>query len=340
MNEAELLKNLKNHPFLMAPMAGVTDRVFRLFMKKQGAGILTSEFISAKGLLHNNEKTKKMMDFFEEERPIGIQIFGEDQTALITAAQNVEQSGADFVDLNLGCPVKKIIKQGAGSALLKEPEKLRKILRGIKNKIKIPLTIKIRTGWDHENRNALKISQLAWDEGVTWVTIHGRTRNQAYKGEADWNYIADVKNQSPLPVIGNGDLTSAQKAFDLLKKSGCDGVMIGRGCLKNPWIFQQCMKLYKGRWEEVLSLNYMALFEFIKNQAENFSNERHLTLLLKKLAVWYSSGFAGAVEFRQSVFSSRSLDELFTSIKNFYSDLDPKMKEDTSQQDFLMSGHG
>ena len=340
MNEAELLKNLKNHPFLLAPMAGVTDRIFRLFMRKQGAGILTSEFVSAKGILYNNRKTKKMMDFFEEERPIGIQIFGEDSEALITAAQAVEQLGADFVDLNLGCPVKKIIKQGAGSALLKEPEKLRKILRGIKNKINIPLTIKIRTGWDHENRNALEITRLAWDEGVTWVTIHGRTRNQAYRGKADWNYITDIKSQSPLPVIGNGDLTSAQKAFDLLKKSGCDGVMIGRGCLKNPWIFQECLKLHKGWWERVLSFNYMALFEFIRIQGESFSDEKHLSLLLKKLAVWYSSGFPGAGEFRQSVFSSRSLDDIFNSIKDFYSDLNPKTREDTSHQDFLMGGHG
>ena len=340
MNETELLKNLKDHPFLLAPMAGVTDRLFRLFMKKQGAGILTSEFISAKGILHNNQKTKKMMDFFEEEHPIGIQIFGEDHEALIASAQVVEQSGADFVDINLGCPVKKIIKQGAGSALLKEPEKLRKILRGIKNKINIPLTIKIRTGWDQENRNAFEITQLAQDEGVSWVTIHGRTRNQAYRGRADWDYITEVKNKSPLPIIGNGDLNTAQKAFELLKKSGCDGVMIGRGCLKNPWIFQECLKLQKNREKKVLSLHYMPLFEFIRTQGEKFSDEKHLTLLLKKLATWYSSGHPGSVEFRQSVFSSRSLDEIFRSIKDFYSDLNPKTREDTSHQDFLMGGHG
>ena len=194
MTENKLLEKLKEHPFLLAPMAGVTDSLFRLLMKKQGAGIVTSEFVSAKALSHNNEKTKKMMEFLEEERPIGIQIFGQETEALIQAARSVEQLGADFVDLNLGCPVKKIVKGGSGAALLKEPEKLKKILRGIKNNIQIPLTIKIRTGWDQQSRNALDIVRLAHDEGVTWVTIHGRTRSQAYTGKADWDYIAKVKS--------------------------------------------------------------------------------------------------------------------------------------------------
>ena len=340
MLETKLLEKLKKHPFLLAPMAGITDRIFRLFMKKQGAGIVTSEFVSAKALTHNNEKTKKMTEFFEEERPVGIQIFGQEPKALIEAAQFVEQSGADFVDINLGCPVKKIVRQGAGCALLKEPEKLKKILRGIKNKIQIPLTLKIRTGWDQENRNASDIVRLAWDEGVTWVTIHGRTRSQAYTGKADWDYITRVKTESPIPIIGNGDIISAEKAVDLLKKSGCNGVMIGRGCLKNPWIFQQSLKLLKDQSEKVLSWNYLPLFEFIRVQGEKFSDQKHSGLLLKKLATWYSSGLPGASEFRQSVFSARSLDEIFNSIVNYYSDLHPKMRKDTSHQAFLMGGHG
>ena len=340
MTETKLLKKLKEHPFLLAPMAGITDSLFRLLMKKQGAGIVTSEFVSAKALSHNNEKTKKMMEFLEEERPVGIQIFGEEKEALIQAARYVEERGADFVDLNLGCPVKKIVKGGSGAALLKEPEKLKKILRGIKNSIQIPLTIKIRTGWDQETRNAGDIVNLAYDEGVTWVTIHGRTRSQAYKGKADWNYITEVKANSPLPIIGNGDITSADKAANLLKKSGCDGVMIGRGCLKNPWIFQQCLKLWKNKEIDVLSKNYIPLFEFIHFQSKNPSNQKPRGLLLKKLAIWYSSGLPGASEFRQSVFSARKPDETFHSIANYYSNLHPEMRKDTSHQAFLMGGHG
>ncbi len=340
MTEDKLLEKLKEHPFLLAPMAGITDSLFRLLMKKQGAGIVTSEFVSAKALSHNNEKTKKMMEFLEEERPVGIQIFGQETEALIQAARYVEQLGADFVDLNLGCPVKKIVKGGSGAALLKEPEKLKKILRGIKNNIQIPLTIKIRTGWDQQSRNARDIVRLAHDEGVTWVAIHGRTRSQAYTGKADWDYIAKVKAASPIPIIGNGDITSADKAVDFLKKSGCNGVMIGRGCLKNPWIFQQSLKLWNNSEVNVLSQNYIPLFEFICLQSQKLSDKKPLNLLLKKLAIWYSSGLPGASEFRQSVFSARNPDEIFNSIASYYSSLHPKMRKDTSHQAFLMGGHG
>ncbi len=340
MREEVLLQELKNNPFVLAPMAAITDMVFRLFMRRQGAGILTSELISANGLFYNSEKTKKMMRFYEEERPIGIQIFGEDEAALVNAAQYVEQLGADFVDINLGCPVKKVVKKGAGSALLKEPDKLRSICRSIKNKISIPLTIKIRTGWDHNSKNALDIVQLAYDEGVTWVAIHGRTRSQAYTGEADWDYIAGVKANSPIPIIGNGDVTSAEIAVNRLNKSKVDGVMIGRGCLKNPWIFQQSLKLWNGTEITPISDDYMPLFDFIVEAGQEKFEERNLTLLLRKLANWYSSGLPGSAEFRRSIFTARGLDETMDSIRNYYGGVMPALREDTSHEAFLMGGHG
>lgn len=340
MREEELLQALKDNPFVLAPMAAITDRVFRLFMRKQGAGILTSELISANGLQYNNEKTKKMMSFFEDERPVGIQIFGEDEEALVHAAQYVEQLGADFVDINLGCPVKKVVKKGAGSAMLKEPDKLRRICRSIKNKIQIPLTIKIRTGWDQESRNALEIVQLAYDEGVTWVAIHGRTRSQAYNGQADWDYIAGVKANSPLPIIGNGDVTSAEIAVDRLQKSNCDGVMIGRGCLKNPWIFQQSLKLWNNKEVEPISYEYWPLFEYLKELAEGEMDERVLCLLFRKLANWFSSGLPGSGEFRRQIFSARGFDETYRVIEDYYGELSPHMRQDTSHEAFLMGGHG
>lgn len=340
MREEELIQELKENPFVLAPMAGITDMVFRHLMRKLGAGILTSELISANGLFYNSEKTKKLMRFLEVERPVGIQIFGEDEPALVNAAQYVEQLGADFVDINLGCPVKKVVKKGAGSALLKEPDKLRSICRNIKNKISIPLTIKIRTGWDQQTRNALDIVQLAYDEGVSWVAIHGRTRSQAYTGKADWDYIAGIKANSPIPIIGNGDITSAQLAVDRLKESGCDGIMIGRGCLKNPWIFGQAFKLWSGKEKEMLSLSYMPLFQFIVDNGLEEMEERSITLLLRKLANWYSAGLPGSADFRRTIFKARGLSETLEAIEAYYGGMQPSLRKDTSHEAFLMGGHG
>ena len=340
MREEDLLQELKNNPFLLAPMAGITDCVFRTFMRRQGAGIVISELVSANGLKYESEKTKSLMRFCEEERPVGLQIFGEYEDALVNAAIYVEQLGADFVDINLGCPVKKVVKKGAGSAMLKEPDKLRRILRNIKSKITIPLTIKIRTGWDYESRNALEISQLAFDEGVAWVAIHGRTRSQSYNGEADWDYISGVKQNSPLPIIGNGDITSARIAVSRLKDSGCDGVMIGRGCLKNPWIFKQAFELWSGKPVKSLSDTYLPLFEYFKTEGEKMTDEKLLIIQLRKLAAWYSSGLPGSANFRKAIFTARGLDQTFEAIQEYYSRVSPKSQEDTSHESFLMGGHG
>jgi tRNA-dihydrouridine synthase B len=340
MKEELLLQELKNNPFVLAPMAGITDRVFRRFMRQQGAGILTSELISANGLMYNSDKTKNLMRFFESERPIGIQIFGEDIESLVNAAQFVEQLGADFVDINLGCPVKKVVKKGAGSALLKEPDKLRNMCRAIKSKITIPLTIKIRTGWDQNTRNALEIVQLAYDEGVTWVAIHGRTRSQAYTGQADWDYIAGVKANSPIPIIGNGDITSAPIAVSRLKDSQCDAVMIGRGCLKNPWIFQQSLELFKKEDFEPISFDYLPLFQHLREVSEGEMEERVLCLLFRKLANWFSSGLPGSGEFRRQIFAARGLDETYRAIESYYEGVNPSLRKDTSHEAFMMGGHG
>lgn len=340
MQEADLLQALRANPFVLAPMAGITDRVFRLFMRRQGAGVVISELISANGLFHNSEKTRDMMKYFPEERPVGIQIFGEEGTPLAAAAAYVEKIGADFVDLNLGCPVKKVVSKGGGSALLKEPLKLQKILREIKSAIDIPLTIKIRTGWDQGTRNALEIVRIAFDEGVTWVAIHGRTRNQGYAGDADWDYIAGVKANSPLPIIGNGDINSAGTAINRLNDSGCDGVMIGRGCLKNPWIFQQARHLWNGEVIEPISTEYLPLFQFLKTEGEREFDPHVFMILLRKLAAWYSAGLPGAGEFRRNLFTVRGLDATFETIEKYYRGLDPGARLDTSGEDFLMGGHG
>lgn len=340
MTEAQLIFELKKNPFVLAPMAGITDVVFRSFIRKMGAGILTSELISAQGLWHQSEKTKDLMAFREEERPVGIQIFGEEEQSLVYAAQCVQDIGADFVDLNLGCPVKKIVKKGAGSALLKEPERLAKLLAAMKRVLSIPLTIKIRTGWDHDSRNALEIVNMAYNQGITWVAIHGRTRSQAYNGKADWDYIAGVKRASPIPIIGNGDITSAELAVRRLQDSGCDGVMIGRGCLKNPWIFQQALGLLQKGEEPLIQKDYISLFRDLYERGCCHLDEKKHSLLLRKLAIWFSAGLPGSSDFRRHIFTARGLEETFQVLCEYYEQAATWRQQDTSHEAFLMGGHG
>ena len=336
----DLLQELKKNPFVLAPMAGITHCVFRELMRQQGAGIVVSELVSANGLKHDSEKTKKLLQFSTQERPVGLQIFGEDEENLIFAAQYVERLGADFVDINLGCPVPKVVKKGGGAALLKDPIGLRRICRKIRENIKIPLTLKIRTGWDQNTRNALEICQMAFDEGVTWVAIHGRTRSQGYKGKADWQYIAEIKAKSYLPIIGNGDITSASIACRRLSESGCDGVMIGRGCLKNPWIFQQAKEMWSGKKTNHLEKNYLFLFHYLRDRGSLFYDDRHLGLQLRKLASWYCAGQPRSGEFRRRIFTVRGLEETFESITQYYEKLSIESQKNTSHENFLMGGHG
>src|SRR4051812_20930278 len=204
MKESVLLAYLKAQPFTLAPMAAITDRPFRSFMREMGCGVVVSELVSATGLKYSSEKTLRMMEFEPSQHPVGIQLFGEELDHLSEAAKKVEQLGADFVDLNFGCPVTKVVKRGAGSACLKDLLFLREILRAVKSAVSIPVTIKVRTGWDENTRNSSEVAQIAFDEGITWMAIHGRTRAAQYNGLADWDYIRSVKASSPIPVIGNG----------------------------------------------------------------------------------------------------------------------------------------
>lgn len=338
--EVQLLSQLKSNPFVLAPMAGITDRPFRSFMKELGTSVVITELVSATGLRHASEKTRKLMQFEASQHPIGIQIFGESLEDLSFAAKEVEQMGADFVDLNFGCPVPKVVKKGAGSACLKDLGRLQDILKTVKAAVEIPVTIKIRTGWDAHSMNSNEVSHIAYNEGMTWVAIHGRTRAQGYSGEADWNYIKKVKTQSPLPILGNGDLTSSEKANHLLAESGCDGVMIGRGCLKNPFIFRQSLAQFKREELGEGSFLLLTLFERLHDHLASFYEERMIGLQLKKFAAWYSSGFPKSSEFRKAVFQSKDLSEVKSRIFEYYADLKIDLQQDTSHEKFLMGGHG
>jgi tRNA-dihydrouridine synthase B len=240
----DLKAYLKLNPFVLAPMAGITDSCFRTVMRELGCGVVITELVSAHGIEYKSHRTAQLMGFEEIQRPVGIQLFGETPEVLASGARVVEEAGADFVDLNFGCPVPKVVKKGAGSAILKDLPQVERVFRAVKSATKLPVTVKIRTGWDENSRNAEKVAELAYNEGLTWVAIHGRTRAAGYSGLSDWDYITEVKIRSKIPIIGNGDINSAAAAVRRLRESGCDGVMIGRGCLKNPWIFREALDLW------------------------------------------------------------------------------------------------
>ncbi len=342
MKQENLLNELKNNSFLLAPMAGITDSPFRSFMKEMGCGIITTELVSAQSIKRQNKRSLQLMHFREDQRPIGIQIFGEDLESLSQAAQMVEQSGADFVDINFGCPVTKIIKKGAGSAVLKDLTFLGKILKAVKNSISIPLSIKIRTGWDTHSRNSQKVTQIAFNEGVIWIAIHGRTRTQAYSGKSDWDYITQVKAKSPLPIIGNGDLISTEQIIKLKKQSQCDGMMIGRGCLKNPLIFQQTREKYGQMTIERLkeNQNIYFLLKRLRHHLENFYDENMFLLQYKKFCAWYSAGYPQSTVFRKEIFQARERQEVLSLIENYFHPLYLSEKNHTEYESSLMQGHG
>lgn len=335
------LQALKQNPFVLAPMAGITDHAFRSFMRALDAGVVVTELVSSHGIEYSSERTFKLMSFDETQRPLGIQLFGEEPEVVARAAQVAQEKGADFIDLNFGCPVPKVVKKGAGSAMLKDLPNMRKMLSAVVKAVDIPVTIKIRTGWDASTRNAQDVCRLAHDEGITWVAIHGRTRAQGYSGQADWDYITEVKAQAPLPVLGNGDIHTAQQAVERLKTSGCDGVLIGRGCLKNPYIFYDALRIWQGRQE--LARGERKFNEIIRRlyQYLELYCEPHLVgIQLKKFAAWYSTGYPGASQFRKEIFQTKELHESLEKTLSFFDSISLYDQEDTSQEEFLMGGHG
>lgn len=224
-------------PLALAPMAGITDLPFRLICRRLGCGMTVSEMVSAKGLLYKNVKTTEMLRIDDGERPTAIQLFGSVPAELAEAARMVEASGADMIDFNMGCPVPKIVNNGEGSALMKNPQLAHDILAAMVKAVKIPVTVKFRAGWDDNNRNAVEIARAVEAAGVSAVAVHGRTRQQFYEGKADWSIIADVKQAVKVPVFGNGDIFTVADGLRMLEQTGCDGLMIGRGADGNPWLF-------------------------------------------------------------------------------------------------------
>lgn len=329
------------HPFLLAPMAGITNSPFRRLMRRSQSALVISELISANGIHFKSQRTYDLMKFQEDERILGIQIFGEDKNNLVEACQYIEQLGADFIDLNLGCPVTKVVKKGAGSALCRKPPELQKILEAMVNSVRLPVTIKIRTGWTDQTRNADEVVQAAYDAGVSWVAIHGRSRAQAYKGQSDWDYIAEVKSKSPLPIIGNGDVLTPEQAVARYEESGVDAVMIGRAALRNPFIFQQSSELWQtGAYNKIQYEAYLDLLASQRELLSQLENDRIKVLQSKKFLAWYSAGFRESSEFRGRLFKMKNFEEVWDDGFRFFEESTHQRDMSFLTEDFLMGGHG
>ncbi len=340
----QLLEKLKANPFVLAPMAGITDHGFRSFMKGHGASIVITELVSATGIAYKSARTIQLTSFEDSHRPVGVQLFGEDPVQMAEASKFVEGLGADFVDVNFGCPVPKVVKKGAGSAMLKDLPAMAELLRAMVKAVKIPVTIKIRTGWDSQTRNAEKVAEVAYNEGITWVAIHGRTRAQGYAGLSDWEYIAQVKSDAKIPVLGNGDIVNARQAVTRMRETGCDGVLIGRGSLKNPFIFKEALNLLQGDEAENLALkaqkDYGKLLFSLRDCIAPHCDERILQIQMKKFAAWFATGYPGAAQFRKNIFRTQNSQEVSAVAQEYFATIKGVVQTDTSSEAFLMGGHG
>mgnify|MGYP000857337109 CR=1 FL=1 len=306
-------------PLVLAPMSGVTNVPMRLLCKEQGAGLVCNEFISGYGLFYGNAKTQDYLLFDERERPVSSQIFGADPAKLAIAAAQVEAAGSDILDLNLGCSVRKVVKTGAGACLLQTPSAVARIVEALVAAVSIPVTVKIRLGWDQATRNAVEVARLCEAAGAQMVAVHGRTASQAYKGVADWSAIGEVKAAVSVPVLGNGDVRSPEDAAELLRQSGCDGVMIGRATEGNPWIFARTAAyLREGTLPPeptaderlAMALRHGALMR-------EFKTEDRTACEMRKHVAWYTHGLPGASALRTAVNQAHSWDTMVGLIDEY-----------------------
>ena len=315
---------LGNHPIFLAPMEDVTDPAFRLMCKRFGADMVYTEFISSDALIRLVNKTTQKLSICDEERPVAIQIYGRETDAMVGAAQIAEAACPDILDINFGCPVKKVAGKGAGSGMLQNVPKMLKITRAVVEAVKVPVTVKTRLGWDANSKIIVDLAERLQDCGIAALTIHGRTRAQMYTGEADWTLIGDVKNnpRMHIPIIGNGDVTTPQRAKECFDKYGVDAVMIGRGSIGRPWIFKE-IKHYLETGEELTSLSFewkmQVLREEVLNSVERLDERRGIVHIRRHLAA--TPLFKGIPNFRETRIamlrteSVKELFEIFETIK-------------------------
>ena len=315
-------------PFVVSPMAGMTDTAFRRLVKRQGGcGLVVSEMVSSEGLVRGIDRTLEYAEYTEEERPVSIQIFGGDPSKMAEAARVVEQMGANIVDVNMGCPVPKIAKHNAGCSLMREPEHAASIIAAMARAVKIPVTVKMRKGWDDDEINAPELAKRVEDAGAQAIAIHGRTAKQSYSGTADWDFVTLVAQTVTIPVFGSGDCVEPEDIVQKLQ-SGVSGVYVGRGVLRNPWILIQARDLMEGkparqvrhedRGQFLLDYMKLLLTESVPESGKALSRERWVINKIRALCSWYTKGFEGGAQFRIGVNSAKSIGELEDLIQRFF----------------------
>lgn len=311
------------HPVVMAPMAGVTDLPYRLIAREMGAALVYSELVSAKGICYGNERSLKLLETDEAERPVGLQIFGGEADVMVQAALHVQEGRPDLLDINMGCPVPKITRNDEGCALMLDPKRAGRLVAQVVEAVNIPVTVKIRKGWDDQRITAPAVARELERAGVAAIAIHGRTREQFYTGQADWDIIREVKQAVDIPVIGNGDVASPQDAARMLEETGCDAVMIGRACLGDPWIFRrvvhyldtgELLPLPSPRERLEMAMRHLRM-------AVDFKGEYRAVREMRKPLAWYLKGIPGANRMKQRVQREERAETMVQMLADFLASL-------------------
>ena len=311
---------IKNN-VVMAPMAGISNSAYRTIIKEMGCGLIVAEMVSDKALMYGSKKTQDMLYVTDFERPISQQIFGSDTNSFVIATKYIlEHMHPDIIDINMGCPVPKVaVSAQAGSALLKNPDKVYEIVKSVVEVSSVPVTVKIRSGWDEDSINAVEIAKVIEKAGASCITVHPRTRKQGYTGKADWNIIKQVKEAVSIPVIGNGDINSCYDAKRMMDETGCDAVMIGRGILGNPWLIKECVDyLEKGILPKEVTLEEK--INMIKRHLDLLVNTKPMKVAMLEIrshAAWYLKGLNGSKELKQEIFKTNTKEELINLLDNY-----------------------
>ena len=318
MKELRIGNLILDNPFFLAPLAGITDAPTRRLCKEQGAALVFTEMVSGKGLWYGDKNTGKLLHIYEEEQPVGVQIFGHEPDVMAFTAREIDKLPCALIDINMGCPVPKIVKNGEGSALLKNPDLIYDVVSAVVKNTSKPVTVKIRIGWDDNSINCVEVAHAISAAGASAISVHGRTREQFYSGKADWSKIAAVKRALDIPVAGNGEVVDAKSAMAMMEQTGCDFVMIGRGALGNPWIFKEVLAAWRGEelpqppTKEEKKLMMVRHLQDLADLKGEYAAVREM----RKHVGWYLKGVHGAAAFRGKVNQITDINELKSTIMN------------------------